>query len=185
MCVLIRGNHARDVALADLIAPSTSRHTLVCLRVAWLPTRHKPNRSARLRPRLKPRFALSSAFGEALRRSSLAPAPRLALVRAIHRRSASPGFVARVYALLRRYAPCHACASARLSRTAALRVAKLAHRAFNPRLARLTLSMYLRSFAWLTRLLRSSCESPRHSSSLSLQLLHCLLSVDVIVELLS
>ena len=59
----------------------------------------------------------------------------------IHRRSASPGFVARVYALFQRYAPRHACASARLSRTAALRVAKLAHRAFNPRLARPTLSI--------------------------------------------
>ena len=118
------------------------------------------------RGRSWPRFALSSALGEACRRDLLArplarpsgsrfarsfpskccaflrriTAPRFALVRAIHRRSASPGFVARVYALFQRYAPRHACASARLSRTAALRVAKLAHRAFNPRLARPTLS---------------------------------------------
>ena len=54
--------------------------------------------------------------------------------RAIHRQIASPGFVARIRA------PRHACASARLSRTAAVRVAQLAHRAFKPRLTRPTLS---------------------------------------------
>ena len=41
-CGLIRGNRARDVGLADLIAPSTARHTLVCLRVEVLPNPPRP-----------------------------------------------------------------------------------------------------------------------------------------------
>ena len=135
------GQRYSPLSLGDSRVLRPARHTLVCLRGRVLRDSPKPRR---FRPAAAPIRAAYGIF-ECVRRGvpALFARSRSAsgFSRAMHRRFASPGVVARACASLLRFASCHARASARLSRTEAVRVAQLAHRALPPRLARPSLSM--------------------------------------------